>query len=229
MSNFTTAIATLALAAATAPFAAAGQLPGFVLAAQTPRISFYSRGEKVEAAKVERSVERIEKALGQKLTGHAEYYRYSSAQELAAGTGHFAAGVTFTQTGQVHSTEAVHDHELVHLVAGQLGNPGTFFQEGLAVALGNEGRWQGEKVDKIARRYAKGLAKLMAQFEAVDTNVSYPVAGSFVGYLVRTYGAEQVATFFKACGTNGTARDAAFAKTFGTTTGAAAQAWEATL
>jgi hypothetical protein len=227
MSKFTTAILTLGLAAVTAPLATAGPLPGFVLAAQTPRFSFYSRGEKVEAAKVERSVERIEKVLGQKLNGRAEYYRYGSAQELAAGTGHFAAGVTFP--GQVHSTEAVHDHELVHLIAGQIGNPGSFFQEGLAVALGNEGRWQGEKVDKIARRHVASLARLIAKFESVDPNVSYPVAGSFVGFLVRTYGADRVASFFKACGPGGAAREAAFAKTFGTTTADAAQAWQAAL
>ena len=229
MRNITTAILTLALGSAFAPLTSAAPLPGFVLAAQTTHFSFYSRGEKVEAAKVERSVDRIEKALGEKLSGHAEYYRYSSPQELQAGTGHYAAGVTFPETGQVHSTEAVHEHELVHLIAGQLGNPGTFFQEGLAVALGNEGRWQGQKVDKIAREHTMSIPQLIAQFEAVDPNISYPVAGSFVGYLVKTYGASQVASFFKACGPSGGTRDAAFSKTFGTTTAQAAQAWQASL
>lgn len=229
MRNFTTAILSLTLGSAFAPFASAAPLPGFVLAAQSTHFSFYSRGEKVEAAKVERSVDRIEKALGQKMSGHAEYYRYGSPQELQAGTGHYAAGVTFAQAGQVHSTEAVHEHELVHLIAGQLGNPGTFFQEGLAVALGNEGRWHGEKVDKIARQNPMSLPRLIAQFESADPNISYPVAGSFVGFLVKTYGAPQVASFFKACGENGAARDTAFAKTFGTTTAQAAQAWQASL
>jgi hypothetical protein len=229
MRNITTAILTLALGSVMAPLASAAPLPGFVLAAQTTRFSFYSRGEKVEAAKVERSVDRIEKTLGQKMNGRAEYYRYGSPQELQAGTGHYADGVTFAQSGQVHSTEAVHEHELVHLLAGQLGNPGTFFQEGLAVALGNEGRWQGEKVDKIARRAALSIPRLIAQFEAVDPNVSYPVAGSFVGFLVKTYGAPQVASFFKACGPTGQGREAAFTKTFGTTTAQAAQTWQASL
>jgi hypothetical protein len=229
MRNITTAILTLALGSAFAPLSSAAPLPGFVLAAQTTHFSFYSRGEKVEAAKVEKSVDRIEKALGEKLTGHSEYYRYSTPQELQAGTGHYAAGITFPQTGQVHSTEAVHEHELVHLIAGHLGNPGTFFQEGLAVALGNEGRWQGQKVDKIARENALSIPRLIAQFDSVDPNISYPVAGSFVGYLVKTFGAPQVASFFKACGSTGQAREAAFTKTFGTTTAQAAQAWQASL
>jgi len=53
--------------------AASAALPGFTLAARTPRVSFYSRGEKVDVAKVEASLSRIEGALGTRLAGRASY------------------------------------------------------------------------------------------------------------------------------------------------------------
>src|SRR5436190_2611488 len=80
----------------TAGMAQAAPLPGFVLAAQTQHFTFYNRNhEKVDAEKTERYLAQVEQLLGQKVSGHAEYYRYGTAQELAAGTGTYAAGVTF--------------------------------------------------------------------------------------------------------------------------------------
>src|SRR4030095_1949581 len=104
---------------------------------QTPHFSFYSRGEKVDTQKVEKRVAELEKVLGETLTHKANYYRYATAQEVEAGTGYYAAGVTFAATGDVHSTESCHDHELVHLIAGGFGGgPGALAQEGPAVAGG---------------------------------------------------------------------------------------------
>src|SRR5262245_49841562 len=145
----------------------AGPLPGFALTAQTPHFSFYSRDrQKVDAEKSERYLEQVEQLLGEQVHGRAEYYRYGTAQELAAGTGTYASGVTFAHAAQIHSTREFHAHEIVHLVAGQMGDPGTFFQEGLAVVLGNQARWQGVDVDRLARKAAKGasLPSLVAGF-----------------------------------------------------------------
>jgi len=102
----------------------AAPLPGFSLVAETKRFAFYTRGEKVDANKVEATVSRLEGELGARFDGRAEYYRYGSPQEVAAGTGHYADGVTYASEGTVHSVEPCHDHELVHLLAGRLGNPG---------------------------------------------------------------------------------------------------------
>ena len=146
----------------------AAPLPGFVLAGQTAHFSFYSRGEKVDMGKVEKRMGEIEKLFGQSLTGRANYYRYSTAQEVAAGTGHYAAGVTFAAANEIHSTEACHDHELVHLIANRFGNPGTFFQEGLAVAVGNKGEWQGKSADKTAKATSVDIAQLAAGFDRFD-------------------------------------------------------------
>jgi hypothetical protein len=203
-------------------------LPGFVLTGQTAHFSFYSRGEKVDMAKVEKRMGELEKLFGQQLTGRANYYRYATAQEVAAGTGHYAAGVTFAAANEVHSTEACHDHELVHLIANRFGNPGTFFLEGLAVAVGNKGEWQGKSADKVAKAQAADVAQMAAQFDRFDPNTAYAVAGSFVGYLVRTHGIEQVTKFFRACGPKVDTK-VAFASTFGGSLETVSAEWRKTL
>ena len=191
--------------------AASAALPGFTLAARTPRVSFYSRGQKVDVAKVEASLTRIEGALGTRLAGHASYYRYASAQEVAAGTGHYAAGVTFA--GQVHSTSECHDHELVHLVAAQMGDPGRFFQEGLAVALGDESRGL-RRAAKKALSGGQPLTRWVAGFDGQDPDAAYAVAGAFVRHLIDTHGMEKVRALFRASRSEAGA-PRAFAATFG--------------
>lgn len=210
-----------------APALQAAPLPGFALAAQTPHFSFYSRGEKVDAQKVEKRVTELEKMFGQTVK-HADYYRYATAQEVAAGTGQYAAGVTFAAAGEVHSTEAFHEHELVHLVAGQLGAPGAFFEEGLAVAIGNHGRWHGRSVDQVAKGTTATVDAMVAGFDRMDPEQAYAVAGSFVGHLVRTQGLEKVSAFFRAC-RPGTDTASAFASAFGKTLQAAGTEWQASL
>ncbi|PYQ11887.1 MAG: hypothetical protein DMF80_20365 [Acidobacteria bacterium] len=210
----------------------AAPLPGFVLSAQTEHFSFYSRDhQKVDAQKTERYLAQIEQLLGQQVPGRAEYYRYATAQELAAGTGTYAAGLTFARSGQIHSTQEFHAHEIVHLVAGQMGNPGVFFQEGLAVAIGNEAKWQGKGVDQLARGAARSMpvSKFVARFDSLDSDTAYAVAGSFVNRLIKTHGIAKVAQFFRACGPSGTDVPAAFARTFGQSLDEAGAAWAASL
>lgn len=223
-------IAGLVGAGLAAAGAQAGPLPGFALKAQTEHFSFYSRGnQKIDAQKSERYLAEIQGLLGQRVSGRAEYYRYETAQELAAGTGTYAEGVTFARAGEIHSTQDFHAHEIVHLVAGQMGNPGAFFHEGLAVALGNRGRWRGQDVHKLAREAARRgrVSTLVAGFARLDTDTAYPVAGSFVSSLIARHGIEKVSEFFRAC--SGTNTADAFARTFGQTLDQAGEAWAASL
>ena len=204
---------------------ASAALPGFTLAARTPRVSFYSRGQNVDVAKVEASLTRIEGLLGTRLAGHASYYRYESAQEVAAGTGHYAAGVTFA--GQVHSTSACHDHELVHLVAAQMGNPGRFFQEGLAVALGDKPRGLRQAAKK-ALSGGQPLTRWVAGFDSQDPEAAYAVAGTFVRDLIDTHGIEKVRSLFRASRSEADV-SRAFAATFGQGLDEALATWRADL
>jgi len=227
----TTHIAHLALGMSLlAMGAGAGTLPQFALAAQTTHFSFYSRGAKVDAEKSERYLAALATELGTSFEGHASYYRYDNAEQMALATGSYGEGVTFPQAREIHSTEAFQAHEIVHLVVSQMGDPGVFFQEGLAVALGNEGRWNGSDVDKLAKKVARGEAwrTLMDRFDSVDAQQSYPAAGSFVRSLIKQYGMAKVAAFVKAC-SRPQQRDAAFEHTFGVTIAQAATQWEAAL
>jgi hypothetical protein len=215
-----------------APSLIAGPLPGFSLAAQTTHFAFYTKGNRpVDASKSEAYVTRLEKLLGCTVTGRAEYYRYGSPEEIAAGTGTYAQGLTFAKAGQIHSTQDFHAHEIVHLVAGQLGDPGVFFQEGLAVALGNDAKWRGQAVDKVAKAYLHNskLSELIKGFDRLDPEVAYPLAGSFVSRLVRVHGIESVAAFFRAAGAPGADREAAFAMAFGESMDQAAASWQRSL
>jgi hypothetical protein len=209
---------------------AAPPLAGFTLAARTAHFSFYTRGPRVDAQKSERFLTWIEATLGQELDGRADYYCYARMEDLAAITGTYAQGITYAGAREIHSTRGYHAHEIVHLLAGQIGDPGPFFQEGLAVALGDGGRWNGTDVDTLAR---KALAKvrvgdLLERFDRVDGQKAYPAAGSFVRALIRTQGALKVAAFFHACPHSGY-RDAAFERIFGKPLARAAAEWEEAL
>jgi hypothetical protein len=201
---------------------------GFQLAAQTRNFLFYSRhGEPIDVHEVERSLWKVQRLLGQELGGRAEYYRYGSTQEVAADIGPYAAGVTLGRLRQIHTVKDSHLHEIVHLVAAQLGDPGPFFHEGLAVALSGS-KWRGQALTGV--RLPTGLrgqtlSALIGRFEDVDAAIAYPLAGSFVAFLIKTHGVSRVADFFRACGDSGRPRDAAFRATFGVTLDEAGATW----
>lgn len=205
--------------------------PGFHLAATTPHFLFYTRGKAtVEPKQAERFLAEIETTLAHDVKGVAEYYRYERPEDLSVVVGEYTTGVTYPESGQIHSTTAAHRHEIVHLVAGQLGSPARFFQEGLAVALGDNGRLWGRDVNQIVRGLSKvpTLAALTTQFGRHDANVSYPVAGSFVGYLIKKHGIATVREFFRRS-TSGTQTESTFAAAFGQSLTDAELAWRAAL
>ena len=202
---------------------------GFQLAARTPHFLFYSRnGEPIDVHEVERSLWKVQRLLGQELSGRAEYYRYGTPQEVAADLGEYATGVTLGGLRQIHTVRREpHFHEIVHLVAAQLGDPGPFFQEGLAVALSGSS-WRGQALTRV--RLPPGLRRqkisaLAARFESLRPEVAYPVAGSFVAFLIKTHGVARVAAFFRASGSSGAPRDEVFRATFGAGLDEAGAAW----
>jgi hypothetical protein len=202
---------------------------GFQLAARTPHFLFYTRnGEPIDVHEVERSLWKVQRLLGQELPGQAEYYRYGTPQEVAADLGEYATGVTLGSLRQIHTVHReCHLHEIVHLVAAQLGDPGPFFQEGLAVALSGPS-WRGQALTGVrppAALRRQGISALAARFESLPPDVAYPVAGSFVAFLIKTHGVSRVAAFFRASGASGAPRDDAFRATFGVGLDEAGAAW----
>jgi hypothetical protein len=216
--------------AAASASAAADDLPGFTLAARTAHFSFYTRGARVEPERSERFLAFVETTLGHELDGRANYYRYERMEDIGTVTGAYAQGITYAAAREIHSTRGFHAHEIVHLVAGQLGDPGPFLQEGLAVAIGNMGRWNGKDVDVLARQALRTVdtQELLDHFDRVEAQLSYPAAGSFARSLIRRYGVRRVAELFRAC-PGPALRDGAFERTFGVPLAQAAREWEQSL
>jgi len=198
-------------------------LPGFRQMAGTSRVAFFSRTagdfggrQKADVKRTDEFLARMEKTLEQPLAAPISYYRYERPEDIAAQTGVYAYGLTRIGDSVVHSTTTYHPHELVHAVAGGLGDPGRFFHEGLAVALGDEGRWDGRPVDTLARAQAATLdpKRIVKSFDSLPSEVAYPAAGSFVKYLIAKDGLARLIEFFRAC-PKGANVDAAFLRTYG--------------
>lgn len=132
-----------------------------------------------------------------------EYHKYRNRAHIEALTGQAANGFAEAGTVRFHSIWPIDNHEGVHtLVILQIGHPPALFNEGVAVAHQTNPatgrltpRWNGTDLHVLARQYDAGgrlpaLGSLLAtrDFFKLDANVTYPCAGSFVRYLIDTYG-----------------------------------------
>lgn len=213
--------------------AQAAPLPGCALVSQTPHFLFYSRDPrlKVDAEEAERCLRELSALLGQPIEGQAEFFRHERAEDVAVYTGVYASGFAEQGGARLHSVLPNHPHEIVHLVAFRLGLPGDFFQEGLAVALGDRGKVGGVSAKRVAKT---ALARCRAMtvvtgFREVDATTAYAVAGAFVEHLISTRGVAKIVEFFRACPDGPGHRDAAFARVFGRSLDAELADWTGTL
>jgi hypothetical protein len=133
--------------------------------------------------------------LGVEMTEKIDYFRYIDESQKSLITGRKGnAHVEYPST--VHTLWPVDDHEVVHLLTRHWGETDSpLFGEGIAVALG--GIWQGKPVHSYARElHSKGalppLAGLVSHqgFRGQDDLVTYAAAGSFVKWLIDSYGME---------------------------------------
>jgi hypothetical protein len=92
-------------------------------------------------------------------------------------------------------------HELVHILAGSLGNPPALLNEGLAVAFQVGATWNGYHVDAWSKAFEthhlllplhEVLAFTEIGSEQSRPAIAYPQAGSFVRYLILTHGFDKV-------------------------------------
>jgi hypothetical protein len=104
------------------------------------------------------------------------------------------------------------NHEVVHLYSSVFGRTVSLFSEGLAVAYQinapageTSPKWSGVLLDDLARTFRQQgrLPSLVAiadnaAFRAIDPNVAYPVSGSFVRYLIDTYGLSRMKQLYGA-------------------------------
>jgi hypothetical protein len=179
--------------------------PVFKRVAQTRHARYYAtHGQKVDARRSEAFLARLFSLFGGAPQGwRLEYYRHASVADLSAQVGFAAYGVTDVGALRIDSVRDYHAHELVHAVAGRLGQPPVLFTEGLAVALTAEGRWRSRDVDAVSREYlaAHGsLERLLKTFAEQDPDRDYAVAGSFVAFLLDRDGIEPMIAFLVGCG-----------------------------
>lgn len=136
------------------------------------------------------------------------YHKYQNLQHIETITGRFTDAYTETGTLSFHTIWAADNHQSVHaVVTTMIGHPPSLINEGLATAHQTDPfggdlnpRWEGVPIDDIARFAIQGgdipeLDDLMASntaFFNYDRNLVFPLAGSFVHFLLNDFGYQPV-------------------------------------
>lgn len=155
--------------------------------------------------------------------GKVSFLKYRDRAHLERATGRKTNGFAEPDQGRFHTIWTMDNHEYIHVVfVNRVGNPPALFNEGVAVAFHGaslsgsfEGPplWNGVSSDRLARDMllAGTLPSLddlaeSKRFRSIDDQVTYPIAGSFVRFLIDRGQIESFKAFAKACGSgSGTA------------------------
>lgn len=166
-----------------------------------------------EAARAERDHAEICAALGLELKGRYQLFLYDDVEDLSRTTG-TSGNAGFSAGDASHipvNNDQTRFHELVHIVAyGRLEKAGNeprnlFFAEGLANALLEH--VHGVPVHSVARFYLdrKALPPLAEMTSASDFYAwlgaragfnAYDVAGSYLRFVLDTYGAKKTTRYY---------------------------------
>jgi hypothetical protein len=150
-------------------------------------------------------------ALQVSVTRQISYNKYLSRSHMGDLTGNYNTnGFANPETFEIHTLWPRDNHEVVHLYSSLFGRPVARWNEGLAVAFQTNPpsgdfvpRWSGTPVHDLARQFRQSgrliaIADLLAtnDFRRFDPNVTYPEAGSFVRFVLDTYGLETLKRLF---------------------------------
>lgn len=209
-------------------------------------IYHFSSGDGVDTVWQETYHRWLLSALQVTLPQKLEYYKYRDRDQMKRLTGKVTNGWQEEGTYRFHTIWPEDNHECVHAVVNNLlGMPPALFSEGIAVAHSTlpangvfEPQWNGTSVHDVARSYLRSgqmppLDRLIETrgFRSYEDNLTYPIAGSFVRYLIDTSGLGPVKEFFRTSG-RGDGADrirAAFQAAFGETIDAAWTRWQESL
>lgn len=172
----------------------------------------HAPGDIVDPASQEAFHTWAESRLGVAAPRAIDYYKYRDAGELQRLTGHGGTGWADPPAFVVHVIWPWSEHEAVHVLSALLGRPSDFFNEGIAVAFQVDPLrrrfvplWNNEPLHAVAAQLrAQGRLVMPSQmletdaFRARDLAVSYPIAGSFVLYLIEQFGQPAMNDFFRA-------------------------------
>ena len=167
-------------------------------------------GDVVDTTWQERYYTWVVTQLAVQPTARLDYFKYRDRSHMQQVTGRLTNGFAEPGTTRFHTIWPIDNHEGVHtLVILHIGHPTALFNEGIAVAHQTDPhrgdltpRWSGQPIHTIARNAdAAGtipsLGSLLTSpgFFNFDSNLMYPVAGSFVRYLIDVYGLARMKSF----------------------------------
>ena len=139
-----------------------------------------------------------------------EYRKYRDRAHLEKVTGKETNGFAEVGTNKFHTIWKIDSHESVHSIVTMLmGHPPPLFNEGIAVAYqadyfqpGFIPGWNGQDFHVLSKSFLDNgsipsLDNLLSAntFFDISADVTYPVAGSFVRYLIDTYGIYEMKDF----------------------------------
>jgi hypothetical protein len=168
-----------------------------------------------EARINDRAYEIIRDGLETDFSRRIEFNKFRDPAHIERLTGRRTEG-GFVAGGRIFLTRALDPHEIVHVIAiEELGRPSDFFDEGLAVNFGGLRLVQGEvtlfpsalrnfDVDREVRsvfaggEFSGSIRRILASrdFDDLSFRVTYPLAGSFVKFLLETRGLDALKAFF---------------------------------
>jgi hypothetical protein len=188
--------------------------PSEVLSQSTTTAHFdfrFASGDAVDAPRQEAFHDWIVARLGVSGTQRMTFNKYRDRNHIEKATGMSTNGFADPSTATVHSIWTWDAHEAVHVYTAAIGRPSDFFNEGIAVALSTDplaGRfvslWNNTPIHQIAADTLRaGLIPPLSTmveteaFRRVSDQASYPLAGSFVSYLIDTHGMAAMREFFQ--------------------------------
>jgi hypothetical protein len=214
--------------------------------ASTAHIDFIlSEGDSVDAERQEAYHVWATAQLGVELPRKLQYRKYRDRSHMERINGRQTNGFAEPPSFIVHSIWPFDPHEAAHVYSAMIGVPSDFFNEGIAVAMAVDPQagnfvslWNVTPIHMIARDAMRSgqlppVASMMTTegFQRLQQTASYPLAGSFVDFLLGARGMSALQTFFR----SSTRADSAgtvesrFAAAFGLSIAAADAEWRALL
>jgi hypothetical protein len=197
--------------------------PPLPLAAETTSYRYYYvSGDRVDPDWQESYHAWATARLGVQLPQKIQYYKYQSRQDMGNRTGNYNTnGYAEPARFEIHTLWPTDNHEVVHIYTALVGRPSDFFNEGIAVAFQTnpttgdfESRFNGAQVHDACAAYLRAgtlvlpLERIVVTdgFRSVsDSVLSYREAGSFVRFMIDTYGLDRTLEFFRRSSRNDSA------------------------
>jgi hypothetical protein len=171
----------------------------------------YSSGDAVDGPRQEAFHDWLLAYLGFSTTRRIQYFKYRDPEHMRRLRGVAANGDSDPPAFAVHSIFPWDQHEAIHVYTALIGRPSDFFNEGIAVALSYDplgdrfvSIWRTVPIHDIARNLRRnGTLPRIAfiaetdPFRRLNDDVSYPVSGSFISFMLDQSGAQAMKAFFQ--------------------------------